>query len=333
MKVLLTGATSSQVAVKRGTNTFAGLINKALTDGGHDVTWIEPSVSLSKDYLDEFDSVIVGLAPPTSTAAHRIYGALSVAQYAYELGTLKIMLDAPNPKRVWAGIRAIYNKPQDLAKDFYYKRREYQKAVQNESLERLILAIETLYTKEWPVTVFPAFPWMSFPSVSTEIPMTSAGNLVGLNLDSDLLQHSNEIVPISSEYWVADFLNTAWTKMTEKTVSLRVEPVRQSKWEKDAETYERVRGAVGCLISTHHKGTPWWSVSLSQALSCGIPVCTDWRLSSMLGPDWSNLPHAIEDMNQYDRASLALSQKEEYLASIMDWQKSVEFACNSLLRK
>lgn len=333
MKVLLTGATASQVAVKRGTGTFAGLVNKALMDGGHDVVWIEPSVSLSKDYLAEFDSIVVGIAPPTSTAAHRIYGALSVIQFASELGTLRLMLDAPEPKRVWAGLRAIYNKPDDLTKEFYYKRREYRKVSDDEVLDRLHSAVRTLFTQEWPKTVFPAFPWMAYPSVSTEIPMTNASNLVGLNFDSHFLSEHHENVPIHSSYWVADVINSKWTKALEKTITNRVDPVRASKWERDSDTYDRMRGAIGCLVSTHRQGNPWWSIALPQALSCGVPVVTDWKLSSMLGTEWTVLAHSVEDMNVYDRLDLSMQQRSSYLASVPNWANSVELACNSLLRK
>lgn len=333
MKILLTGATSSQVAVRRGTSTFSGLVNKALFDGGHDVTWIDPSVSLSKDYIAEFDSVVVGLAPPTSTAAYRIYGALSVAQYANELGTLHILLDAPDPKRVWAGLRAIHNKPEELIKEFHHKRKEYKKAAQEDSFERLVNIVRSLYLEEWPTTLFPVFPWMSFPSVSTDIPMTNSKNLVGLNLDSDLLSHNHELIPTESDYWVADYLNSAWTRGIENTISGSVVALKKSKLEKESDTYSRIKNSLGCLVSTHKNGSPWWSSALSQSLSCGIPVVTDWKLSSMLGPDWAVLAHSVEDMNKYDRAALAVEQRQKYISAIPNWDISVEMTCNAVLKK
>lgn len=333
MKLLITGATASQVSIKRDTDTFAGLLVKSLESGGHDVVWTDPSVSFTKDYLSEFDSVVVGLAPPTSTAAHRIYGALSVIHYANELGTLRLFLDAPEPRRVWAGLRAIYKKPDDLTKEFHRKRKEFNKTSHNGTLDRLHNAVRILFTEEWPTTVFPVFPWMSYPSVSTEIPMTNSKNLVGLNFDSRLLAHAHENVPVESTYWVADVINSKWTKTLEKTITNRVDSVRASKWESSSDTHSRIRGAIGCLVSTHRHGNPWWSVALPQALASGIPVVTDWKLSSMLGPEWSVLAHAVEDMNQYDRMILAESQRTSYLGSVPEWDKSVELACNSLLRK
>lgn len=333
MKVLLTGATSAQVSVERGTETFAGLVHQALQDGGHHVEWVQPSISMSKDYLAEFDSVVVGIAPPTSTAAHRIYGALSVIQFAYELGNLRLLVDAPEPRRIFVGLKSIYSKPDSLTKDFYQKRREYRKTADEEVLERLHVAVRLLHTQEWPTTIFPLFPWMSFPSVSTEISMTNAGNLAGLNLDSHLLRHHHENVPVKSDYWVVDSPTTKWSSNIEKTVSHQVLSTKASRKDPSGTSYARMRGAIGCFVSVYRYGTPWWSVALSQALSSGVPVVTDWRLSSMLGPEWAVLAQSIEDMNEYERLSLAEAQRDSYIKAIPNWEDSVEKTCNSILRK
>ena len=330
----MTGSTAAQVAVKKDSQTFASLVNKALNAGGHDVTWIDPSVSLTKDYLAEYDSILVGIAPPNSTSAHRIYGALSVIKYAQELGKLRLMVDAPEPKKVWAGLRAVYNKPDELTKDFYSKRREYRKTADKDVTDRLNEAVKMLYTQQWPKTIFPVFPWISSSSVSLQIPMTSSENLVGLSLDSILLSKNNETPIINNpNYWVADSINSKWTKGIEKTIDRRIDPLIASRWE-DAETTEsRLTEAMGCLVSVYHQGNPWWSISLSKSLSKGVPVVTDWRLSSMLGPEWSVLAHAIEEMSQYERKELANTQKDLYMEATPSWENSVELTCNTLLRK
>lgn len=334
MKVLLTGCTASHVSIKKNllSPTFTGLIHKALTSNKHDVTWIEPSVSLTKDYLDEFDSVVVGIAPPNSTAAHRIYGALSVIQYAHELGTLRLIVDAPEPKRVWAGLRAIKNRPEELTKEFYSKRREYRKVSDDGTLDRLHQAVDTLYSKEWPSTVFPVFPWMSYPSVSTEIPMTNSRNLVGLNFDEMIIESGGLESASYSDYWVVDSPNTKWSGQIEQTVKSRVVPVRMSRWEDNNEVLTRIRGSIGCLVSVYKHANPWWSIALAQSLANNVPVVTDWRLSSMLGDSWSILAHTVEEMSWADRIDLAQEQKSSYLNAVPTWKESVEFTCNTLLK-
>lgn len=337
MKVLLTGTTASQVSPKRNPAipTFSGLVNKALLQDRHDVTWVNPSVTLSKEYLDEFDSIVVGLAPPTSTAAHRIYGALSVSQLARELGKLVLVVDAPEPKRIWSGIRAIYNKPQDLTKSFYSKRQEYKKVENTEVLERLNTSIKNLYTKDWERTIFPVFPWMSFPSVSEGIPMTSRKNLYPLNLDSFIIfnTYDPQRGTSSEEFWVADAINTKWTSSIEETVYNPVRPVKTSKWEDNDQVVFNIKNSIGCLVSVYKKGDPWWSPHLSQALAVNTPVVTDWRLASLLGSDWSVLAHRVEELSPEEKSNLANNQKISYVNAIPSQKESVESVCKVILER
>lgn len=335
MKILLTGTTASQVSQRKNeiVPTFSGYVHRALMDGGHDVVWAEPSVSMSKEYLAEFDSVVVGLAPPTSTAAHRIYGALSVIYFAHQIGNLKLLIDAPEPKRVWAGIRAAHKKPSDLTKEFHSKRREYSLALTEDVLPRLHSAVATLYTEEWPTTVFPTTPWMSFPSVSTSIPNTNSKNLVGLTFDDLIINETRNDSDSFGNFWVCDYPNTSWVKKIEKTIDYKIEAAHSHRWEKNSDSIKRISSSYGCLISLHKNGDPWWSLTLPQAIGCGIPVVTDWRLSSMLGASWSVLPAAIEGMNESQRFSLSENQRDAYLSSIKPYNLSVDFACNALLER
>jgi hypothetical protein len=338
MKILVTGSTASQVPSRRteSTPTFTRLLVKALTEGRHDVTWINPSVSLSKEYLGEFDSVIVGIAPPTSTAAHRIYGSLSVIHHALEIENLCLLLDAPEPKRVWAGIRAIYNNPENLTKEFYSKRQDYKTTSDADTLHRLQSSISFLYENRWPTTLFPAFPWMSFPSVSTDIPNTNHENLVGLNFDSFLMSETRkDLAPyrLPSDHWVIDAQNTRWAKSIEPTLSFPVFPVRQNKWENNESVESRIYNSLGSLISVYRLGHPWWSSILAQSLALATPVATDWQLSSMLGTEWSILPANIEDLSDMERVRLANSQKESYLNAVPSQKNSIEFTTAALLRK
>lgn len=333
MKILLTGSTSSHISSTKHSNspTFVGQLNKALTYAGHEVVWSEPSVEMDQEYIKSFDSVVVGMAPLNSTAAHRIYGALSVIHYASEAGTLKLLVDAPEPKRVWAGIRAVHNKPEELIKDFYSKRKEYKKTRDEKVFSRLREAVEFLYENQWPTTVFPVFPWMGFPSLSTDIPQTNITNVVELNFDSDLLSEDLYFDSEKQDYWVSDYPNSLWTKGIEKTISHEVVPISKSKMESSEQFIERIYNSIGCLVSLHKRNNPWWSVALSQALNCRTPVVTDWRLSQALGRAWSVLPQSIEEMNAEEREELAIAQKEIYLNTVPAWDTSVELACSALL--
>lgn len=337
MKILMTGATASQSpnSKRRNVPTFSRFVDKALEESGHKVTWIDPSVSLSQNYLDEFDSIIVGIAPPTSTAAHRIYGALSVIYFANQLGKLSLMVDAPEPKRVWSGVRAIRNKPEELTKDFYSRRKEYSK-LEDSVLERLLCSIDFLYSEKWPTTIFPSLPWSDYPSISSEIPTTSKENLVGLNFDSIIfstpLKNFSEEKVDSHTYWVSDSFNTKWSRSIEKTVENRVEPVRKNKWEDNDKVSSRIYSSLGCLISVYDKGSPWWSPYLSQALSLEVPVVTDWKLSSMLGTEWSFLANSVEELTNRQRKDLSRAQRSSYISAIPSWEDSLQKISSALVR-
>lgn len=339
MRILITGATASQSpnVKSRGTPTFSRFVDKALRESGHEVTWINPSVSLSENYLDEFDSVLVGIAPPTSTAAHRIYGTLSVIYFAKNLGKLSLMVDAPEPKRLWSGIRAIRNKPEDLTKEFYSKRKEYSKILEESVLDRLHSSIEFLYSEEWPTTIFPSLPWSDYPSISSEIPRTNKNNLVGLNFDhlvlSDISINHQKSYSNGLDYWVSDSMNTKWSKSIEKTVEYRVEPVRKTRWEDNEKVTSRMQSSLGCLISVYDKGSPWWSPYLAQALSLRLPIVTDWKLSSMLGNDWSLLANSVEELSPQERRALSDSQRGTYLSATPSWKDSVQKTSSALVRK
>ena len=336
MKVLLTGATASQVPSERDTSssTFSSLVVEALRKDKHDVTWVKPSVDMTKDYLEEFDSVVVGIAPPNSTAAHRIYGSLSIAKYAQELGTLRLMIDAPEPKRVWDGLRAMHNKPEDLTKPFYSNRYEYRKTSDKKTLVRLHKAIDMLYTKEWPRTIYPSLPWMPAAPVSSKIPMMSESDSIGLNYDSRTISTVTALVPDSedSDYWIADFPSTQWSQRIGKTLRYQISPAKGSRWERSEDSLSRLQSSIGCLISTHSQGMPWWSPTLAQALRHKVPVVTDWSLSSMLGPEWSVLAQSVEEMSMDERVAMAERQKASYLKAVPSWKSSVQSTCNALLR-
>jgi hypothetical protein len=337
MKILVTGATASQLPSKKVDKppTFSSLLVHALTVGGHEVVWSDPSLTFSKDYLSEFDSVVVGVSPPTSTAAHKIYGTLAVIDRSWDLNNLTLLVDAPEPKRVWAGIRAIYNKPGDLTKDFYSKRKEYKEAINEKNLSNLHSAITRLYTQGWPTTLFPVFPWMSHASVSSEILGASAEKIVGLNFDSYIIQKSlrRRVSEQTAPYWTADSASTKWVREVEKTLKNPVISTKRSKWERNNSVLLRVAGSIGCLVSVYKFNNPWWSSALAQGLSQGVPVATDWRLTSMLGSEWTHLPYSIEELSEYDRKVLSELQKILYLQAVPSWEKSVELATNALLRK
>jgi len=336
MKVFITGCTAPQSSKNSNEKnpSFAGIINTALLELGCEVVWEDPSVKMNKEYLSQFDSVLVGIASPTNVISHRIYGALSVINHASELGILSLFVDTPEPHKLFAGIREVYHNPKALVKDFYSKKREYNLALEPDNFANIFAGLSKLYIDAWPTVLIPSYPWSDRGALSKYIPNVDNSKLFLISPDSALLelQHYRSI-PVSGDYWCVDNSKTAWSQMTSKSLVLRTENYRSSKWESNADVLGRLHDSVGALISTYKDGNSWWLPSLSQALFVGVPAVTDWRHTGHMGPQWAMLPSGVEAMTSDKRLELARSQKEIYLENLPSWHSIKESVGNILLQK
>jgi hypothetical protein len=62
----------------------------------------------------------------------------------------------------------------------------------------------------------------------------------------------------------------------------------------------------------------------------GVPVVTDWRLTSSLGVEWSHLASSIEEMSSEERYALALAQKKSYLELVPTWEQVSELLLQTI---
>lgn len=101
MKILITGCTPAQSSVNLMSRTvsFTSLLHNAFEDLGHEVFLTRPHLNYSKEFLDQYDAIFVGLASPSSVSAHYSYGAFAVANKARELGKLRLIVDMPEPQK------------------------------------------------------------------------------------------------------------------------------------------------------------------------------------------------------------------------------------------
>lgn len=329
MKILITGCTAQQASSKTAlrTPTFSTLIAQALKDGGSSVSIMEPSIYMTKEALQEYDAVLVGLAPPTSLSANKIYPAFSVASKAKDIGNLILYLDAPEQYKLQSSLKSCYLNMSDLQKDFYNRRRNYSDLVSDPDLKQEVYGfIEFLYNEKWPTTLYPSFPWMSYKAISQVILNTDSTVLAPINVDAYLLRqpYVSSDFSITKEYWTCDAIKTEWSKSIIKTLKYDVASTRESRWENFEDTQHRIRKSIGTLVSVYRSNDPWWSPALAQSLSVGTPVVTDWRQSSILGQEWTHLASSVEDMNQSQRFELAVAQKESYLKTIPAWKDTVQ---------
>jgi hypothetical protein len=321
MKVLITGATAQQGSQRTAERvpTFASLITKELTLSGADVSFVEPSLDYTKEKLSEYDVVLVGVAPPTSLSANKIYPAFAMANRAKELGNLALFLDAPEPFKIAASLKSCYLNISDLKKDFYRNRKNYKELIASPELALEVSSfIEYLHKKQWPTTIFSAFPWSEPTSITSVIPNIEESNLFGINLDYLMSPDSNNISTSSQHksFWTCDSPNTKWARSIQLTLKNPVVPVRASKWESASETEERIRASIGTLVSVHRSLEPWWTPFLARSLALGKPVVTDWRYSEALGEPWSHLASTVEEMSPSARGELAKRQRASYLDAV-----------------
>jgi hypothetical protein len=318
--ILITGMTSSQASSRLGrkSTSFSALLERALLSRGHTVAWEPASVKWDLDYLSQYDSVLVGVAPVTSLSANYAYGALAVMYQLLGDKRLALFVDAPHPRQVTAALRAVEPDPEALFKPFYKNRREYELVQGDAALMTYIYgSVRALLTEDWPPTLYPTLPWKTDDQeLKKALPGGATAALVGLNLDSLIAPVTAPTEAPAGDRWVVDTPKTKWAQ---STISMLLLPVTPAKWHKgwtDAQVENNMRQAVGVLVTPHKPGGTWWTPRYMQALNSRVPVATDWKESAFLGSQWNVLAATIEAMESAERATLSDTQRELYLQHI-----------------
>jgi len=336
-KILLTGMSAAQASRKANARTlsFAGVLEKSLTSAGHDVLWEVPSIGWTKEFLDQFDSVIVGISPLTSLSANYCYGGLHVITELLDDKRLRLLVDSPQPGQITASLKSITANPQTFTKDFYTNRQGFQQANQDAVRTRLLATIERLLTATWPITIYPSLPWQNVSAVSNQFSESARQSLVGINLDAELLQAVS--YPGDRRLkWSADSSNSPWTH---KVSTGLVYPVSLMKWNKgwsDDLVEEQIARSTGVLITPHKKDGTWWTYRYIQAMNTTTPIASLWTETVKIGESWGNLAANIEALSQDERNTIATKQREEYLSaipSLNDAQKNLHKTLGITKRK
>lgn len=333
MKVLVTGFTATQCSENASNrlSTFTGLFKNALDELHCDVTWSKPKLSMDKEYLSQYDMVIVGVASPHSVSANYVYAGLWVASQAKELGKLRLLIDAPDPYWIWSGIRDCNDNPHKLFKEFYSRRDNYFQAQEPKYAESIYKFLNHLYTEQWGKTIVPSMPWFSREVVSNAIKNLNTEDVIGICYDRDVIDASyDRLEPSYGTYWCADAPKSAWTKRVVKSLTYEVSPIKLNKYDKNTEILSRMENSIGTLISTYQNNDPWWSIAISQSIAVGVPVVTDWRHTSWVGAEWAFLPSTIEEMSPSQRLIVAQSQKDFYRDATPSREDSLQKTAEAL---
>jgi hypothetical protein len=321
-RILITGMSAPQVSASANKRSlaFAGLLELALTESGHQVSMLLPDITWTKENLEYYDAVLVGVSPLTSLSANYAYGALHIIDVLKDSSKLHFFIDAPNPSQIKSSLTAINSWPQNLTKEFYKNRKGYRKAI--EISANLLSVVDTLLHKKWPTTLYPQLPWDKSNWIHAHLPAEAASSVVGVNLDSFIIKKNSSGATDRTARWVADSPDSTWTKKKLSTLNYPAMPMKWHKGWNDTQVEEQIAQSFGALI-TPHKDNTWWTYRYIQAMNTGTPVSSAWLQTSNIGHSWGFLASAIEDMSPQERYELSRAQTDAYLYNIPNKEEAI----------
>jgi hypothetical protein len=315
-KVLITGMTAQQYssAAAEKSTAFSIVLKNIVESSGYDVHFTSPSVEWTSFFLSDYSHIFVGLSSPASVTANATYGALSVVDEMWDSSKMTMFIDAPEPWKIFGGLRSIERTPDSLFKSFYSRRPAYHAMQQSKKQRAKVLSgIEKLSSKKWNRAIYPSLPW------KTEIPGISDNakdSLVPLSVDSFCISKEQRYNSTRISRWVVENASSKWATDISKGLLFDCISLKEIKAKNAAETEQAMSENAGVLLGPSDDKTTWWSARFSQAMNSGTPVATDWRASSSIGNSWSHLAATIESMSHIDRYELAVVQRNDYINAI-----------------
>lgn len=327
MKVLFTGMGSNHC--KRPTNTtFFTVMADAVSEFA-EVVWASPKMSWTKKDLDQFDAIVFGFIAPTSLSANKIFGALHVLGLMYESPKLRLVVDSPQVWQYKNSVKALKRDPELLFTSFYSKREDYALALRNKSsIER---AVDGLNSDYFPTTFYPSLPWKSDESVANSLDFVPVESLVGVNLDSRIINPEPPRIG-RKEAWAVENPKSSWLLETDKLLSLPMIQTKVGRKTDDDYALNVLRNSIGLLLPPQErKAGTWWNYRMYQALNTGTPVVTYWQDTYKFDPSWAALAYNVEEYDQAGRQMLANSQRFTYLDAIPRKKDALEHLTINLI--
>lgn len=325
-KVLITGATASQSSLEANKQKvrFGGLLHNALSSAGLDVETRETNLS---ENFNNYEKVIVGLAPVTSLSANKIYTALDALNRAEDKAVL--LLDLPDPHFVYKSMKSVLSNESIIFKSLYNKRLNFQDLVENKNFYNSVISgMEKVYAGKIPVIV-PSVPYHKHSPESLNI---NTSSLIELNFDSYFMNDNFYQEKEKSNYWLTDSMKSEWSQNVSKTLFNPVLNYKRSHYDYDLSLVDRILGSFGYLKNNHKYDNPWWSRNIMLTLSCGVPVFADWRQTSVMGDAWRILPQSVEEITHLERKELADEQKSSYLSFCPAWDEIAEYSISQIFK-
>lgn len=302
---------------------FSGAINIALSsDPNIDVVWGPPSVGMTKNFLEQFDSVVVGVSPLTSLSANYVYGALNIISEMKDSPKLSLLVDTSSPRHIGLSLNKSVSSASNLTKPIFSSRKDANHVFNDSStLKKLYDAVEFLAKEAWPKTIYASLPWKLVESLN--LPKNAKQNIKFINLDSYLIDQESHVLS-RSDKWVVDNYTSRWTKKTLTTHILPDAPMKWSRGVTDAQVMEQICRSIGVVISPDDRDGTYWNYRYAQALTSGTPIATYWQESSVLSESWAVLSSKIDTVSSPERDALAKAQKTSYLDSILKKKEALD---------
>lgn len=325
-KIFLTGMSAHQASASSNSRSlnYAGVVYKVLTDAENDVIWGDPRFDLTKEDMDEYDVVLIGISPLTSLISNRVYGALRLINMLWGQDKLRLFIDTPNSKQVPISIKALYTNQEQLTKPFYSYRKDYKLVCTSAAAKKEVVdGLSKLHNLPWPTTLYPGLPWGAHDKLSEILPPNIANSAVPTTFDSYFIQDPLESVVKTNKWCVNDVENRDAKKLM-LTLSLPTEKLKSGRSATDSDVFTQIAGCSFVFISPVKNDGSWWTYKYIQALNAATPVYTDWKETASLGPSWSYLAPTIEAMTAEERSTLAANQRAAYISAIPEKEKALQ---------
>lgn len=315
MKVLFTGASSHHTQPSSNVTFFRTLAERVSTFA--EIDWSSPNLKWDEDFLNEYDYVVVGLTPPTSQSANKIYGAMNLINVLYDSPKLIIVIDHPQLWQYKYAFNSIDSNPLSIFGSFYSKRKDYTLAKES-YVNSISEANHKLLSRKWPKTIYPSLPFQNNRQIYKFLGFSAEESLIPVNLDSFLLTDNEpEFEKRVGNSWLCELKGTTWIEKTSKLLTKRIDEINITKKISDLTATEMISKAFGFILTPQNREVGvWWSYRLIQALNNKTVVLSDWKETNVLGPEWSILGYDLENQTNEDIINIAKLQKESYKSNI-----------------
>lgn len=272
------------------------------------------------DDLGEYDTAVVGIAPPLSMTTDWLYSTLYVVEAAKRFNVkLVFFVDDWHYTGTVSQLRTIATHGEhQLVKPFFNRRKHYDWAL--EHVGELMETCRTLLETPWPATLVPAFTWGNRAQLEKYLP-TDRVEYVDLSVVAERYHTVAQRLPIDRRReWVLGVLQNEqpWVDSLDLEWPVRYHGGRASKAEAgglaEADLLALYGQSWGVLSPPHVRvrGTGWWRYRVTMAREAGAVLLSDPREVYALGEAYTVAPSAVEAMDAGELCSLAVAQAEAY---------------------